>query len=115
MKITRLENVTAAPMALEGAKDVLKQVPLGKADGAPHYSFRVFTILPGGHTPYHDHPFEHMNYFIAGEGALVLEGGEERPVRAGDFVLIHPGERHRYRNTAASDLVMICAVPKEYE
>jgi len=48
-----------------------------------------------------------MNYFIAGEGALVLEGGEERPVRAGDFVLIHPGERHRYRNTAASDLVMI--------
>jgi quercetin dioxygenase-like cupin family protein len=116
MKITRLDQLGKAPMAMEGVKDVWKQVPLGKADGVPMFSFRVFTILPGGHTPFHTHPFEHMNYFIEGEGAVVLESGEERPVRKGDFVLVLPGEKHRYRNPSAdTPLVMICAVPKEYE
>lgn len=116
MKITSLDQVEKSPMAMEGVKDVWKQVPLGKADGVPVFSFRVFTILPGGHTPFHTHPFEHMNYFIEGEGFVVLENGEERPVKKGDFVLVLPGEKHRYRNpSAAAPLVMICAVPKEYE
>jgi quercetin dioxygenase-like cupin family protein len=116
MKITNLEQVGKAPMAMEGVKDVWKQVPLGKADGVPMFSFRVFTIMPGGHTPYHTHPFEHMNYFIEGEGLVVLESGEERPVKKGDFVLVLPGEKHRYRNPSADrPLVMICGVPKDYE
>ncbi len=116
MKITSLDQVEKSPMAMEGVKDVWKQVPLGKADGVPVFSFRVFTILPGGHTPFHTHPFEHMNYFIEGEGFVVLENGEERPVKKGDFVLVLPGEKHRYRNPSAdAPLVMICAVPKEYE
>lgn len=116
MKITSLGQVEKSPMAMEGVKDVWKQVPLGKADGVPVFSFRVFTILPGGHTPFHTHPFEHMNYFIEGEGFIVLENGEERPVKKGDFVLVLPGEKHRYRNPSAdAPLVMICAVPKEYE
>ncbi len=116
MKITRLEREEKSRMAMEGAKDVWKQVPLSKLDGAPNFSFRVFTILPGGHTPYHAHPFEHMNYIIEGEGFVVTESGEERPVQKGDFALVLPGEKHRYKNgSAAAPMVMICAVPKEYE
>lgn len=116
MKITNLDRVAKTKMTMEGAKDTWKQVPLSKADGSPNFSFRVFTIMPGGHTPYHTHDSEHMNYFIAGEGVLVTESGDERPVKQGDFVLVLPGEKHQYRNVSPLDpLIMICAVPKEYE
>lgn len=116
MNITRLENITKTRMTMEGAKDVWKQVPISKADGTPNFSLRVFTIMSGGHTPYHTHPFEHLNYVIEGEGAVVTETGEERPVKKGDFVLVLPDEKHRYKNTSKQDpMVMICGVPKEYE
>ena len=116
MKIVRLDQVPKAPVTMEDARGITKQVPLSRNDGAPTFSFRVFTLEPGGFTPYHRHDSEHLNYIIEGEGALVTESGEERPLRAGDFVLVLPQEKHRYRNRSAeSAFVMICAVPKEYE
>jgi quercetin dioxygenase-like cupin family protein len=101
---------------MEGAKDVLKQLPIGSSDGAPNFSFRVFTIGPGGHTPYHTHLFEHLNYVISGGGAIVDESGKEIQIKAGDFALVPPDEKHQYKNSSKTeDMVMICAVPKEYE
>ena len=116
MKITRLEQVEKTDVRMEGAAGVSKQVPLSGTDGAPVFCFRVFTLEPGGHTPYHTHPNEHLNYIIEGEGAIVTGTGEERPVKKGDFALILPDEKHQYRNTSAvKPMVMICAVPIEYE
>ncbi|MDQ5985949.1 MAG: hypothetical protein CSYNP_01667 [Syntrophus sp. SKADARSKE-3] len=116
MKITNLKQTMKMEMTMEGAKAVWKQVPLSTADGSPVFSFRVFTIMPGGYTPYHTHPFEHMNYIISGEGFVVTESGEERPVKQGDFALMLPNEKHQYRNSSSQEpMVMICGVPKEYE
>jgi quercetin dioxygenase-like cupin family protein len=116
MKITSLDNVEKVEMRMDGAKETHKQIPVSRADGTPFFSVRVFTIEPGGHTPYHRHPFEHINYVIEGVGAVVSEGGEERPVAKGDFVLVLPNEVHQYRNKADDrPFVIICAVPKEYE
>lgn len=116
MKITNLDQVEKSKVTMEGAKDTYKQIPISKQDGTPSFSFRVFTIEPGGHTPYHGHPFEHLNYVIDGAGAVKTESGDERPLSKGDFVLVLPDEVHQYKNTAmAGNLVLICAVPKEYE
>lgn len=116
MKITNLDKTIKTKVEMDGAKDAFRQVPISRDDGAPLFSFRVFTIEPGGHTPYHTHPFEHVNYVIEGSGAVVTETGEERPLRKGDFVLVLPGEKHQYRCTSAEGpMIMICAVPKEYE
>jgi quercetin dioxygenase-like cupin family protein len=116
MKITNLNQTKNVKMEMEGAKDAFKQVPISRNDGAPLFSFRVFTIEPGGHTPFHKHLFEHVNYIIDGQGVLVSDGGAEKPVTKGDFALVLPDEVHQYRNTAPDKpLVMICAVPKEYE
>jgi quercetin dioxygenase-like cupin family protein len=116
VKITSLDKVEKAKMKMEGAKDVWKQMPICKADGTPSFSVRAFTIMPGGHTPYHTHPFEHLNFIIEGEGAVVLESGEERPVKKGDFALVLPGEKHQYKNKSPENpMVMICAVPSDYE
>ncbi|MDF1576704.1 MAG: AraC family ligand binding domain-containing protein [Bacteroidales bacterium] len=36
-----------------------------------------------------------MNYVIEGDGALVNEAGEEQPLKAGDFALLNPDEKHQ--------------------
>lgn len=114
MKITRLEQCDTQPIHMEGVAGAIKQVPIGKADGAPHFSIRVFTLEPGGHTPHHSHETEHLNYILHGRGE-VLEGDEPRPIRRGDFVLVKPHEKHQYRNTGDQPLVFMCMVPSDYE
>ena len=57
----------------------------------------------------------HMNYVIEGIGALVNEKGEEQPLKAGDFALVNPDEKHQYRNKGDVPFKMICGVPKESE
>ena len=114
MHITNLDKVKKTVPKMEGAERVLKQIPISKEDGTPNFSFRVFTIEPDGHTPLHSHDFEHLNYIIEGNGQVVQTDGY-KSVKKGDFVLIKPGETHQYRNTSTKPLVMICAVPKEYE
>lgn len=115
MYVTSLNRVAETTSTLEGAKGVHKQIPLSRKDGVPTLSFRVFTIEPSGYTPFHQHEFEHMNYVIRGEGTLVGEDWEHE-LREGDFALVSAGEKHQYRNSSENqDLVIICAVPKEYE
>ncbi len=116
MKIISLNNVPKKKVEMEGAQNAWKQIPLSGEDGAPVYAFRVFTVEPGGYTPYHKHPYEHMNYLIEGEGVLVNEKGEQQPIKKGDFALVLPNEKHQYRNTSKEkNFVMICGVPKEFE
>jgi quercetin dioxygenase-like cupin family protein len=113
--ITQLDKVEKTVPDMKGAEGVFKQIPLSKADGVPAFSFRVFTIKPGGHTPLHKHAFEHLNYIIEGNGALVSDT-RENAIKKGDFCLVLPGEMHQFKNSSKSqDLLLICAVPKEYE
>jgi quercetin dioxygenase-like cupin family protein len=115
MRITNLEKVEKIIPKMEGAKGICKQIPLSREDGVLMFSFRVFTIEPGGNTPFHQHPFEHMNYVIKGNGVLVAEN-RENDLKEGDFALVLPGEKHQFKNTSKNgDLVIICGVPKEYE
>jgi quercetin dioxygenase-like cupin family protein len=116
MKITNLDMIKKAALQMEGAKAVFKQIPISKNDGSPNFSFRAFTIKKNGHTPYHQHPFEHLNYVIEGEGAIVNKSGEKHAIRQGDFAFIQPDEKHQFRNTSETNpLVIICAVPVEHE
>jgi len=69
MKISSLDKVEKIKADMEGAKDVYKQLPISRQDGSPNFSFRVFTVEPKGHTPFHQHPFEHLNYVIKGRGS----------------------------------------------
>ena len=116
MKIASLDAIPKIKVEMAGAEKASRQTPISRNDGAPNFSVRVFTLEPGGHTPHHRHPFEHVNFCIDGEGVVVDEGGRERPFRKGDFALILPDEKHQYRNASKNrPLVFICAVPKEYE
>ena len=115
MYVIGLDEVQQTIAAMEDAKGVHKQIPLSTKEGVPAFSFRVFTIEPGGHTPFHRHKFEHMNYVISGEGILAAEN-REHALKQGDFALILAGEKHQFKNSSdKQDLRIICAVPREYE
>ncbi len=115
MIIRKLESVPVTPVDMEGVKGITKQLVLGSADGVPNFSFRVFTIEPGGHSPHHTHDLEHLNYVISGRGALVDAEGNLNPIEAGEFAFVAPGDVHQFRNTGDEPFVFICAVPSEYE
>jgi len=57
----------------------------------------------------------HIIYIIEGTGNLVNEKGEEQPLKAGNFALVMPDEKHQYRNKGDQPLNLICGVPKEFE
>ena len=69
-------NIETTPVDMKGVKDVVKRLVLGPADGTPTMAVRVFTIAPGGHSPYHQHPFEHINVVLEGQGVLRGADGE---------------------------------------
>lgn len=115
MLVKNIADAEEKEIRLEGVKNVRKKIPIGAEDGSPTMSFRVFTIEPGGYTPYHSHEQEHVNFIIEGSGAIIDEEGNEHYLRKGDFSLILPNEKHQYKNTGDKDFVMICAVRKEYE
>ena len=113
--VSNWRDIPGTPVIMEGAKSAERRLVLGPDDATPLMALRVFTLSPGGHTPYHRHPFEHMNYVIEGNGALVAEG-REHDLKEGDFALVLPGEKHQFRNASKSqNFRLICAVPKEYE
>ena len=122
MKIVSLRDIPKKLVEMEGSLGVDIQIPIGVNDDTPAYSMRVFTVTPGGHTPYHDHPFEHLNYIISGEGVINTENGPFW-IASDDCVLIPAGIKHNYENfiqvskdrTTKSNLVFVCLVPKEYE
>ncbi len=115
MLVKKLNEVAKEKVNIDGAVGALKQLVIGSADGAPAFSFRVFTVEPGGHTPRHSHPFEHLNYVLSGNGELVDPDGIGIAVTAGDFAIILPDELHQFRNSGNDDFVFICAVDKAYE
>lgn len=116
MKTIKLHDIKKEKMAMEGAEKVFKQVPISAKDGSPSFCFRVFTIEPNGHTPYHTHDFEHLNYVINGQGVLVDAEGSKHPLKAGEFAIVLPNEKHQFRNSSNTDsFVVICAVPNEYK
>ena len=43
-----------------------------------------------------------MTYVIEYPGALINEAGEEQPLKAGDFALVNPDEKHHTTTKAIS-------------
>lgn len=114
MYIKNLREIEKMEINGDGIANVRKQVPLGPAQGWEDHIVRVFTLGSGGHTPNHEHDWEHVNYVISGKGQLEI-GGSKRPLAAGDFAFVPPNTKHQYSNPGGEDFVMICIVPKRGE
>jgi quercetin dioxygenase-like cupin family protein len=85
---------------------------IGEADGAPNFHMRMFQVEPGGHSPYHDHPWEHEAFIVSGAGSVKTPEGNVK-IAAGDVVFVESGDEHSFQADAGETLVFICCVPKD--
>ncbi len=114
MLMRRASDVDAQPMTMEGVKDVSMRLMVGRADGAPNFSMRHFTVEPGGHTPRHQHDYEHEVYLLQGN-AQVEHDGEMHDVKAGDVLYIQPNVVHQFVNVGDTPLEFLCLVPATFD
>ncbi len=114
MLIRRAESMPGTPMKMDGAQDVSMRLMVGRADGAPNFSMRHFTVEPGGHTPRHSHDYEHEVYIVAG-AARVEQDGEFADLGPGDVVFVRPNTTHQFMNTGREPFKFLCLVPVTFD
>ena len=109
MKHVHFSDVTASEVE-EGAKGVSIRWLITDKDGAPNFSMRHFQIGPGGHTPLHDHAWEHEVFILSGQGVVSGAAGDEA-FKPGDVIYMPPEEKHNFRNTGTEPVTMLCLIP----
>jgi quercetin dioxygenase-like cupin family protein len=111
MKVKASSEVEGEVMEMEGAKGVKRWVLISGQDGAPNFVLRRFRVEPGGETPYHQHPFEHEIFILAGRGWLRGEKGESELV-PGSAAFVPPDELHQFCASPETTLEFLCIVPR---
>jgi quercetin dioxygenase-like cupin family protein len=109
MKVFHYQNIEAKS-ANEGASKLKVRWLITKEMGAPNFAMRLFEMEPKGHSPFHNHPWEHEVFILEGEGLVISEQGEKK-FKAGDVVFILPNEKHQFKNNGEKTLKFICLVP----
>ena len=111
MPIVRLDDRSPFVTADGSSIRELAGIPSGNAR---NQSLAEATVPPRGETAEHFHrTSEEIYLFVSGRGRMRL-GTEESDVRAGDCVVIAPGERHKLRNPHAEPLVLLCCCAPAY-
>jgi mannose-6-phosphate isomerase-like protein (cupin superfamily) len=89
----------------------LAGIPSGNAS---NQSLAEAVVPPGGATVAHYHRrAEEIYLFTTGSGRMRL-GDDERPVRAGDCVVIAPGVPHKLWADGMEPLVLLCCCAPPY-
>ncbi|RJP22220.1 MAG: cupin domain-containing protein [Candidatus Abyssobacteria bacterium SURF_5] len=110
MKICKFEDVEMREVTEEGAKGVSIRWVISKDDGARNFYMRVFDVQPGGHTPYHQHEWEHEVFILEGDAEVVTADGPKK-APAGSVVFAKPQEFHQFRNSGKGLMRFICLIP----
>jgi quercetin dioxygenase-like cupin family protein len=110
IKTTHYKDIPVDPAGEEGAKEIGIRWLITERDGAPNFAMRVIEVAPGGHSPYHQHPWEHEVFILEGAGTLVQEEKETR-FSKGDVIFVPPDEWHQFKNTSQDNLEFICLIP----
>lgn len=110
VRVKALQDVTAQPVEMDGAQGVQLRLLIGPQEGAPNFHMRHFAVAPGGHTPHHQHDYEHEVLVLKGAGVAVAADAE-RTIGPGDVVWVPPNAIHQFRNTGDAQLEFICLIP----
>jgi quercetin dioxygenase-like cupin family protein len=112
MMIGDEKEVIASAIQSHEAKNAAMKVLISPREGWEEYVMRIVELGEGGYSPAHAHPWPHINYVLAGEGVLQMDG-RDTPVGPGAYAYVPAGTPHQYRNTGKEPLRFICIVPRE--
>lgn len=111
MPVYKYDSIKREDVTMDGVDRVSACAVIGSDQGWSENCLRVFRIAPGGHTPQHQHDWEHVNHVIKGHGSLMI-GDETFELNEKDFAYVPPNTRHQFRNLGDTDFEFICVVPK---
>lgn len=111
MKINNNEEILAAEVKMEGAKEVKMKILIGLKDESENIIMRHFVIAPGGNTPFHQHDYEHVVKIEKNTGIVVDENGNEHEIRKGQSIFVRANEKHQFRNPFSEDFEFVCIIP----
>ncbi|UCC58569.1 MAG: cupin domain-containing protein [Candidatus Bathyarchaeum sp.] len=95
----------------EGGSSKLKvRWLITKETGAENFAMRLFELEAGGHSPFHNHPWEHEVFILEGEGLVVSEEKEVK-FNAGDIIFIPQNEKHQLKNNSEKLVKFLCLIP----
>ena len=114
MLIRRASEMPGTPVEMDGADQVQMRLMVGRADGAPTFAMRHFTVEPGGHTPRHSHDYEHEVYVVSGTGRAEYDG-EMHDVATGDALFIEANQTHQFVNESDAPFSFLCFVPVSFD
>jgi len=110
MSVVKYNEVHLDDKEGDGLLHVSMANVVGEGEGWDGYTMRVFRVAPGGHSPLHEHDWEHVNHVIKGRGKLRL-GDEVHDLDTKDFACVPPNVRHQFENPYDEDFEFICIVP----
>ncbi len=73
----------------------------------------LVTFAPGARTHWHTHPLGQTLYVVSGLGWVQKEGEAAQAIRAGDVVVIAPGENHWHGAEAGHTMVHLAMQEKD--
>lgn len=110
MRIIRPKDVEAEAISADKAGNPAKKTSMQVlVPEGPNFIMRVFTVKPGGHTPRHEHDFEHQIYVLNGKGRL--SGVMDADLAPGDAVYVQSGDLHSFENVGDEPFSFICVIP----
>jgi quercetin dioxygenase-like cupin family protein len=110
MKVEAISSIEQRPVEMQGATQTRMRMLIGPQDGASSFHMRHFEVAPGGHTPHHQHDYEHEILILKGQGVARSADGD-RAIRPGDVVWVPPDEMHQFVNTGSTPLEFVCLIP----
>ena len=109
MKVFNYRNVKSED-AEGGSEGTKVRWLITKDTGANNFAMRLFEIKPEGHTPLHEHPWEHEVFVLEGEG-VIRDKNNEKPFNQNDVLFVPPMEWHQFVNTGSETLKFLCLIP----
>ena len=110
MKVQPIERHEQADVRMAGAVETKMRMLIGPDDGAANFYMRHFEIAPGGHTPRHNHDFEHEILILSGNGVVKSTEGDRR-FRPNDVIFIPANEEHQFVNDGDQACTFLCLIP----
>jgi quercetin dioxygenase-like cupin family protein len=110
MKHVHYTDITAEIPTEEDVKYTTIRWLITKKDGAENFTMRLFEMQPGGHTPLHQHDWEHEVFIVKGAGQL-NNNKNIQSFKQGDVIFVKPMEWHQFANTGNEVLQFICVIP----
>ena len=109
-KVCHYTDVPAESVGAQGPGASLRWLIDDARDGAPVYALRMVEIEPGGHSPHHQHGYEHENFVVEGRGRVFMNGTWHE-LKPGDVVFVPPNVEHEYANAGDSTFKFLCGIP----